>query len=551
MSVQESAGSPESITALDYIETQQQLERDARDVLPFDPTHCTYFDGALRQPVYACLTCIEKSTGTKAAAGVCYSCSIQCHSDHDLVELFNKRNFTCDCGTTRMSAFGGCNLRKNFNELDIPSSSNRYDHNFEGRFCSCDSKYNPETEKGTMYQCLLGDVCNEDWYHEECILGLPFLPTEVNPQPAKSPLGQPACTDLLRRSTESVMKMPPSPKGHPTKVVIDAIDMAETDGSEIGDDTQNKAAPKSPSGHPTGVKLYPIDYSEFEISTSPSTKKNELSSPKGHPTGVNLLRELTGEFRGSASDDEEDGEEHVPPPGFPDDRLFEAFICWKCVEKHRTFLGRWAGWRRVALDAVMHKNPSAVIASAEIPEANGLKRTLEDSEAREHKAKRVDHDHDSDSREDSLAVSVSSSSSTVPHHISNTSTAASSVDEHSTCKMPICIPDAEEFSLFLVEGWRQNICRCAECVKFLDRFPILQDEEITYEPPQDEDETSSLLEAGTRALNSMPHINAMEGLYAYNKVKTKLASFLRPFAEQGKIVSEQDVKTFFDSIKNK
>ncbi|KAK9319564.1 putative zinc finger in N-recognin-domain-containing protein [Lipomyces orientalis] len=549
MSVPESAGSPESITALDYIETQQQLEHDARDVLPYDPTHCTYFDGSLRQPVYACLTCNEKSKAS-SAAGVCYSCSIQCHSDHDLVELFNKRNFTCDCGTTRMSAFGGCNLRKNFNELDIPSSSNRYDHNFEGRFCSCNSKYNPETEKGTMYQCLLGDVCNEDWYHEECILGLPFPPVESTPQPPKAPRGHPTGTDLLHISPERTNKMPPSPKGHPTKVVIDAIDTTEIDSSEIGDDVQDKTEPKSPSGHPTGVKLYPIDYSEFSTSTSPSTAMKEPSSPKGHPTGVNLLPELTGEIRGSASDDEEDGEDHVPPPGFPDDSLFEAFICWKCVEKHRKFLGRWAGWNGVALEAVVRTKHSDAIAPAHARELNGLKRVLEDSEAITQNAKRVDLDHDSDGRDDSLAGSLSSTSSTLSH-LSSTSTVASSVDEHPVCKMPTGIPAAEVFSLFLVEGWRQTVCRCADCLKFLDRFPMLKDEEVTYEPPRDEDETSSLLEAGTRALNSLPHISAMESLYAYNKVKTKLASFLKPFAEQGKIVSEQDVKTFFDNIKNK
>lgn len=61
---------------------------------------------------------------------------------------------------------------------------------------------------------------------------------------------------------------------------------------------------------------------------------------------------------------------------------------------------------------------------------------------------------------------------------------------------------------------------------------------------------SSLLEAGARALNSIPHVNAMEGLYAYNKVKSKLSSFLKPFAEDGRIVSEQDVKAFFEKIKN-
>lgn len=40
-----------------------------------------------------------------------------------------------------------------------------YNHNFEGRFCTCDKEYDVNAEEGTMFQCL---VC-EDWFHEKCI----------------------------------------------------------------------------------------------------------------------------------------------------------------------------------------------------------------------------------------------------------------------------------------------------------------------------------------------------------------------------------------------
>lgn len=65
-----------------------------------------------------------------------------------------------------MKNFGGCNLRKNFSNIDEPSEDNTYNHNFEGKFCYCDKVYNPDTD--IMYQCLLGK-CGEDWYHDVCI----------------------------------------------------------------------------------------------------------------------------------------------------------------------------------------------------------------------------------------------------------------------------------------------------------------------------------------------------------------------------------------------
>lgn len=62
-----------------------------------------------------------------------------------------------------------CALRKVAGEK--PREGNRYCHNYWGRFCACDTDYDPESEKGTMYQCLLGDACGEDWFHDGCIVG--------------------------------------------------------------------------------------------------------------------------------------------------------------------------------------------------------------------------------------------------------------------------------------------------------------------------------------------------------------------------------------------
>lgn len=163
----------------EYIAEQDALEQQARQCMPYDPDECTYATGSLRQELYACQTCYRE-TGKPNA--ICYACSIKCHTSHDLVELFTKRGRTCDCGTSRI--VGPCivrypnwsnllldsKMKKEF-EPDIPDSNNKYGHNFKGLFCSCNTPYNPLTDSN-MLQCILGVQCDEDWYHEECIMGL-------------------------------------------------------------------------------------------------------------------------------------------------------------------------------------------------------------------------------------------------------------------------------------------------------------------------------------------------------------------------------------------
>ncbi|KEF57839.1 uncharacterized protein A1O9_05760 [Exophiala aquamarina CBS 119918] len=147
---------------------------------------CTHDLGSLRQSVFACITCCPPPASTAqlyTSAGVCYSCSISCHGEHTLVELFNRRDFVCDCGTTRIQSGAPCTLRSDPSSgsrgvsAQQPAPGNHYNHNYQNRFCACGEEYDAHTEKGTMFQCLgLGTVetggCGEDWYHPECLMGL-------------------------------------------------------------------------------------------------------------------------------------------------------------------------------------------------------------------------------------------------------------------------------------------------------------------------------------------------------------------------------------------
>ncbi|KAK3684725.1 putative zinc finger in N-recognin-domain-containing protein [Podospora appendiculata] len=176
-----------SQTAADFIRDQEQLEADAREALPYSIESCTNPLGPLRQSVFACLTCNPRPANPAEPynpAGVCYACSVQCHGEHTLVEIFAKRNFTCDCGTTRFPATSPCALRlnpatstKGGVHSEEPDANNRYNQNFQNRFCGCKCDYDPFEQKGTMFQCLgLGTPetggCGEDWWHPGCVVGL-------------------------------------------------------------------------------------------------------------------------------------------------------------------------------------------------------------------------------------------------------------------------------------------------------------------------------------------------------------------------------------------
>jgi E3 ubiquitin-protein ligase UBR7 len=97
-------------------------------VLPGRFDSCTYNLGYVKQSVYACLTCTHD---TKTPAGFCYGCSISCkhflgwrtktlfkgaslmsnsdtgHGSHDVLELFVKRKFRCDCGGSKFESKNG------------------------------------------------------------------------------------------------------------------------------------------------------------------------------------------------------------------------------------------------------------------------------------------------------------------------------------------------------------------------------------------------------------------------------------------------------------
>lgn len=158
-----------SITMVDILAQENELEEEYAAVLgASDDKCCTYGKGPIkRQALYSCLTCCPDSVkDLDKCAGICLACSLQCHENHELVELYTKRNFRCDCPTERFANGINCILNAGVvaGDKKMPKNeSNLYNQNFQGLYCTCKRPYpDPESPtEETMLQCA---VC-EDWFH--------------------------------------------------------------------------------------------------------------------------------------------------------------------------------------------------------------------------------------------------------------------------------------------------------------------------------------------------------------------------------------------------
>ncbi|CAH4029248.1 unnamed protein product [Pieris brassicae] len=150
------------VTMMDVLKEQEDFEEDANAVLgASDDKNCTFFMGYIkRQAIYACMTCnSDAKDDPSKRAGVCLACSLKCHEDHELVELYTKRNFRCDCGNPKFKSHP-CQFTPNKQDFN---EENSYNQNFSGLYCICHRPYpDPDvTEEDEMIQCI---IC-EDWLH--------------------------------------------------------------------------------------------------------------------------------------------------------------------------------------------------------------------------------------------------------------------------------------------------------------------------------------------------------------------------------------------------
>ncbi|PRP89508.1 putative E3 ubiquitin-protein ligase UBR7-like [Planoprotostelium fungivorum] len=180
-----------SISVGEIIEQEKLLEEEAQHQLEEygedNEDTCKYDQGYITQRVFACETCYIEN-GSKQRVGVCYGCSMTCHVQHKIYELFKKRNFRCDCGTP--SSRTTCLIKTE--KIPEDNSKNHYNHNFDGKYCWCDGL---EDFESVMYQC---ELCCE-WFHIECIRN-----KEERPVPDPDTPCDFVCVDCMQRGSSFI-----------------------------------------------------------------------------------------------------------------------------------------------------------------------------------------------------------------------------------------------------------------------------------------------------------------------------------------------------------
>nr|ACO14622.1 C14orf130 homolog [Caligus clemensi] len=153
----------EAVTMVEVLQESKELEDNAKRILGgADDRNCTYIseEYAKRQALYACVTCRSPSDSDKETfAGVCLACSYHCHEGHELIELYTKRNFRCDCGNDKFED-RKCKL---YEKKEALNERNNYNQNYKGSYCTCGRPY-PDPEDPIPDEMIQCAIC-EDWYH--------------------------------------------------------------------------------------------------------------------------------------------------------------------------------------------------------------------------------------------------------------------------------------------------------------------------------------------------------------------------------------------------
>ncbi|KAI9055777.1 hypothetical protein LZ554_000718 [Drepanopeziza brunnea f. sp. 'monogermtubi'] len=484
-----------SQTAAEFIHSQLQLEAEAREALPYKFEKCTQPIGKLRQQIFSCLTCNPppaNPTDPYTAAGVCYSCSISCHGEHTLVELFNKRDFVCDCGTTRLPTTSHCSLRINPEtntkggvHSEEPAPENTYNQNFRNRFCGCGCDYDAYAQKGTMFQCLgigTGETggCGEDWWHPGCLVGLGPDWDEISGRKPKN-------AGFL----ESIVE------------VAEAV----------------------------------VDEKEGEAKTA-ATNGDASKIP------ADVIPEV------------EDEDEDPPlPPGFPEEDDFEGFLCYKCVEANpwiKFYAGTPGFLPPVFRRSTAPSPETGIVAKTEELITSVLptnKKRKADDDGESSSSKRVKDEGPASSSEPSTTDTPATTVDPIQTEEGKSPCKLTTLPPPPTgvfslfftpdfrthlCRCPSCFPLLIPHPQLLEEeeSYEPSVSSSEDGAGGGSTVG-----------------SGSIYDLGESALKNVDRVRAIEGVMAYNHLKDKLKPFFQQFAESGQAISAEDIKAHFAKMR--
>ncbi|WVQ98647.1 hypothetical protein IAU59_005778 [Kwoniella sp. CBS 9459] len=489
------------ITLQSLIDTSDRMAEEAREALPYSFDECTYDKGYLRQSVWSCLDCGEK--------GVCYGCSISCHAEHRLVELWTRRHFRCDCPTTSTQPQPNaaltsdsssstsfpltstkrrkCTLYPPDKQPQEPNEENAYTQNFKGKFCRCGREYDAETETEAMVCCI---AC-EDWFHESCLNLRPASSSTNVPEPIPSEQRDTAAGET---SDHDPVQPQPANGG-----------VATEDAEEEDEESSVLIRSESYDG----------------LICSACVKGNEYLRSRAGDTGWIIIEPASSLTEG-------DGEK------------WEVVGKMGDTEKDKVGLDPGADGRETEDVNPSGKRPLDG-ANAEEDEQSGKKIRLDEQPTR-------------------VATTVPGGNENL-----TATTAASKTVNHVDDLLDNVESDGPDVGraetgnargwkwkgkgdIFLANGIRDQLKSTLD-EKTLSSLPFpLEDEEI-YEPPKDDDQEETMDEVTTRVMGQLPRVQAIEALHGYQRLKDRLNDMLKSHVESGKSVSREDIEGLFEQLK--
>ncbi|KAK1875512.1 putative E3 ubiquitin-protein ligase UBR7 [Dissostichus eleginoides] len=105
-------------------------------------------------------------------------------------------------------------------------------------------------------------------------------------------------------------------------------------------------------------------------------------------------------------------------------------------------------------------------------------------------------------------------------------------------------------AVFWPSGWRSKLCPCNTCKDLLSAASLsfLLDESDTVLAYETKGKSSEQRghDPLMSALDNLNHVQQLEIIHGYNDMKTELKDFLQSFASEGKVVTPDDIRQFFE-----
>ncbi|XP_070705229.1 putative E3 ubiquitin-protein ligase UBR7 [Pempheris klunzingeri] len=107
-------------------------------------------------------------------------------------------------------------------------------------------------------------------------------------------------------------------------------------------------------------------------------------------------------------------------------------------------------------------------------------------------------------------------------------------------------------AVFWPSAWRSKLCSCNTCQDNLSvaGLSFLSDESDTVLAYENKGKTNERTQQGhdplMSALDNLNRVQQLEIIHGYNDMKTELKDFLQRFAAEGKVVTPDDIRQFFE-----